>query len=231
MHLPGFLYSPAGVERTPERVVEFFSRCICLAGDCGIRNATVDCGGLGWQMAPETFDAQTVGVWDEIVWCLQELCAVAAGYGMTLNIENTVPCASGRSFLAFPEEILRLIHAVGAPNLKTCLDTGHCTLAGGDPAAFVRAFGEHFGETHFQDNYAPRLAFDARGPADLHRPPGVGLIDWPSVMDELVEIGYEGPVVFELGLFWEADTLRSHAESAYRNWRRLEDAWHMMTAR
>ena len=50
-------------------------------------------------------------------------------------------------------------------------------------------------------------------------------------MDALVEIDYTGPVVFELGWFWEADTLRTHAETAYRNWRRMEEAWHMMQAR
>ncbi len=230
VHLPGFLYSPPEEPRTPERVIDYFARCIRLAGACGIPHATIDCG-LGWRQPAAEFHARTWGAYGEIVACLRALCEVAAGCGVKLNVENTVPPACGGGFMSEAEQVVRLIEDVGAPNLGACLDSGHCTLAGGNPADFVRSLGPHLGETHFQDNYAPRLVNDAIGPADLHRPPGVGLIDWPAVMDALVDIGYDGPVVFELGVFWEADTLRSHAESACRNWRRLEDAWHMMRKR
>ncbi len=230
VHLPGFLYSPPGVPRSAERVLDYFTTCIELAGACGIPNATIDCG-LGYTMPPEQFETQTWGAYAETVACLQALCDVAAEWQMALNLENTMPNASGRTFMATPEEILRLIEDVGANNLGACLDTGHCTLAGGDPAAYVRELGEHLKETHFQDNYAPRVVTDSRGLADLHRPPGIGLIDWPDVMDALAAVEYDGPVVFELGRFWDTDTLRTHAHTAYANWRRLEDAWHMMCDR
>ena len=230
-HLTGFLYTPTGVPRTPERVITYFTHCIELVGNCGIPNATVDCGTFV-EWTPAEFQAHTWGAYDEIVGILRELCTVADRFGMNLNLENCIPHVPEHRFLAEPEEIVQLIADVGAANLRTCLDTGHVTIAGGDPAEYVRVFGEHFGETHFQDNFASSPYHSLSGlKADLHRPPGIGLIDWPRVMDALLEIGYQGPVVFELGRFWEADTLRTHAETTYRNWRRLEEAWHMMRAR
>jgi len=226
IHLPD--YDPPAAQRSAEDLVAYYSQCINLASTCGVKNATFHCG---HGRPDQEFQGQSWTSYEEICACLREIAVTANQLGIAINVENYIPDASGGTTWCFPEELIQLVDDVGAPNMGVCLDTGHCTISGGDPAQFIRVLGSYLNETHFEDNYAPRFATQPLGRADLHRPPGIGLIDWPSVMDALVEIDYTGPVVFELGWFWEADSLRTHAETAYRNWRRMEEAWHMMQAR
>lgn len=231
IHLP--VYQPPEAQGSAEQLVDHYSQCLKLASTCGVKNATFHCGAPA-QKTEQEFRGGEWGSWgsyESICRCLREIAATANQFGIAINAENLLPDISGATTWCFPEELIQLVDDVGALNMGVCLDTGHCTISGGDPAAFIRTLGSYLNETHFQDNYAPRFATQPPVQADLHRPPGIGLIDWPSVMDALVEIDYTGPVIFELGLGWETDSLRTHAETAYRNWRRMEEAWHMMQAR
>jgi len=228
IHLPE--YDRTEAQRSAEDLVAYYSQRLKLASTCGVKHATFHCGRPA-QRPEQEFREGTWGSYESICRCLREIAAAADQFGIAINVENLVPDAHEVATWCFPEELIQLADDVGAPNMGVCLDTGHCTISAGDPAQFTRALGSYLNETHFEDNYAPRFATQPPGRADLHRPPGIGIIDWPSVMDALVEIDYSGPVVFELGWFWEADSLRTHAETAYRNWRRMEEAWHMMQAR
>ncbi len=228
VHLP--VYQPPEAQGSAEQLVDHYSQCLKLASTCGVKNATFHCGRPA-QKTEQKFQGGEWGSWgsyESICQCLREIAATANEFGIAINAENLLPDISGATTWCFPEELIQLVDDVGASNIGVCLDTGHCKIAGGDPAQFTRTLGSYLNETHFEDNYAPRFAGQPPWRGDLHRPPGIGLIDWPSVMDALVEIGYTGPVVFELELGWEIDSLRTHAETAYRNWRRMEEAWHIM---
>ncbi|WP_433254801.1 sugar phosphate isomerase/epimerase family protein [Streptosporangium sp. CA-135522] len=99
-----------------------------------------------------------------------------------------------------PEEVERLLELT---DVSLCLDTGHLWLAGGDPVAALREWGDRIRQLHLKD--ASRRARDrvrATG-GDLAAVVaggafprlGAGEIDLPGVLGELG--GYEGWLVVE----------------------------------
>ena len=87
-----------------------------------------------------------------------------------------------------PERLQRILSEL--PDLLCHLDVGHCNLHGKDPAAMIRHFGHRLHHLHLHDN---------DGRSDLHLPPGVGTIDWASVIRALKEVGYDGTITLEIG--------------------------------
>ncbi|MFV0416332.1 MAG: sugar phosphate isomerase/epimerase family protein [Chthoniobacterales bacterium] len=110
-------------------------------------------------------------------------CDEAALRGLTVTLETAI-C----QFTRTPAQIIEIIKEIGSPNLGICLDSGHTHIAGVDVAEAVRQCGSYLKETHFHDNF---------GDLDLHRPIGIGTINWPEVILALREIDYPGPVTFE----------------------------------
>ena len=149
----------------------------------------------------------------------KEAARYASRYGITLTIENMLPHPFG-NYMIGPAEIISLIKDVGEPNVGACLDSGHAVLAGQPPEMFIKELGRLLKETHFQDTLWPE-GTSAAG-MDLHRPPGIGSIDWVKVMDALEEIGYPGVVNFELGLRPKDKGPAELYGVAYKNWRMLE---------
>lgn len=110
-------------------------------------------------------------------------CDEAAKRNITVTLE-TATCHLSRT----PAQIIEIIKQIGRPNLGICLDSGHTHIAGVDVAEAVRQAGKYLLETHFHDNVAD---------LDLHRPIGIGTINWPEVILALREIGFPGPITFE----------------------------------
>lgn len=92
-------------------------------------------------------------------------------------------------------EILELLTA--DPDLTVCFDTNH--LLGERIADFVRAVGPKIDTLHVSD-------YDFID--ERHWLPGEGKIDWVEVMDLLDEVGYRGPVLYELGFRAPASVAR-----------------------
>ena len=91
--------------------------------------------------------------------------------------------------LGTPEACLALTAEIGSPFLKFCLDTGHCSVLGGNPADAVRAAGKEMLQVlHVHDN---------DGCQDRHWVPFTGVIDWNDFGNALQEIGFEGSVSIE----------------------------------
>ena len=98
-----------------------------------------------------------------------------------------------------PNELSRagsLVHFVeddlegleGRP-VGVCLDFGHAHLDG-DLIDAIETVSEHFVTAHVHDN---------RGRSDDHLVPFEGTIDWPSALTAVQKVGYEGPLIFEMG--------------------------------
>ncbi|MFV0414748.1 MAG: sugar phosphate isomerase/epimerase family protein [Chthoniobacterales bacterium] len=133
------------------------------------------------------------------------LCDEAAQRNLTINIE-TGTCHLTKT----PTQIQEYIRQIDRPNLGICLDSGHSHLFMGDVPGAIRQAGKMLVETHFHDNFADR---------DLHRPPGIGSIDWPEVICALRDIDFQGPVTFEVGDAAPHESYREQAEVYARNWR------------
>ena len=83
--------------------------------------------------------------------------------------------------------------------VSLCIDTAHTTLAGMDPAALIRQYGDRLGFMHLKDvdTYALKSAV---GPAKMgtFRALGHGTVDFPAVKAALEEVGYDGVLCVEL---------------------------------
>ena len=76
-----------------------------------------------------------------------------------------------------------------AAGVGICLDFGHAQLDG-DVVDAIETVSEHLVATHVHDN---------RGRIDDHLLPFDGTIDWPAALIAVQKVGYEGPLVFEVG--------------------------------
>lgn len=114
---------------------------------------------------------------------LAALAEHAARLGATVAVEDLPRTCLGRS----SDEILELIGV--DERLRVCFDTNH--LLGEDPCDFARKVGKKIVTTHVSD-------YDFVD--ERHWLPGEGRIDWVRLIDTLDEIGYDGPLVYELGL-------------------------------
>lgn len=72
-------------------------------------------------------------------------------------------------------------------DLNVCCDVNH--LLSETPVAFIKALGSRIRTVHISD-------YD--GVDERHWMPGIGVIKWTKLIDELVKNGYEGPFMFEV---------------------------------
>ncbi len=117
----------------------------------------------------------------------RKLCDAGRKCGVTICLENT---PSIRFSIAKPREVADFARELGDPQLKICLDTGHCTFFQYSPANAVRAVGGDLLEAlHIHDN---------NGTADEHLLPFDGITDWEAFALALKEVGYGGVLSREL---------------------------------
>jgi sugar phosphate isomerase/epimerase len=109
---------------------------------------------------------------------LKRLADITGKYGLKLAIE-TPPY----------EYILEIVEEIGRDDVGVNLDTGHTFLEGKDPAEVAIAIGKRLFTLHLQDNF---------GLNDDHQAPGMGKIDWISMIKALKNINYAAPLIMEL---------------------------------
>ena len=110
-----------------------------------------------------------------------------------------------------PNELSRagsLVHFVEEDldglGVGVCLDFGHAHLDG-DIVDAVETVSEHLIATHVHDN---------RGRADDHLAPFEGTIDWAAALIAVQKIGYDGPLMFEVGARGSAKESLARLKSA-----------------
>ncbi len=131
-------------------------------------------------------DPEPEKLWEMNLEFFSRLCEVAKAHDRVICFENMPMTALS---LSTPEQILRFVKQINSPNMRVCLDTGHCSVFGLSPADAVRLLGkEYLRALHVHDN---------DGKADRHMLPGQGVIDWEDFARALAEIGCECPVSIE----------------------------------
>lgn len=109
---------------------------------------------------------------------LTKLADITREYGLKLAIE-TPPY----------DYIIKLVDAIDRDDVGINLDTGHSFLEGNDPAFVARKIGKRLFTTHLQDNF---------GLNDDHQSPGLGKINWKTLLAALKKIEYTGPLMMEM---------------------------------
>lgn len=104
--------------------------------------------------------------------------------GLVLLLENMLP----HLMFGHTSDILFLLGAIRETNVGTCLDTGHAFLSG-DLRTVVHKLSGHLRMLHVNDNM---------GGQDQHLSPGEGAIDWTSLMRQLRQWRFLGPLILEL---------------------------------
>ena len=89
------------------------------------------------------------------------------------------------------EQLIELVDSFKSPMVGICWDTGHANQMQLDQGRALRALGSRLKTLHINDNHY--------GNRDEHLLPYMGTVEWPEVMDALVEIGYEGTLNYETG--------------------------------
>lgn len=135
------------------------------------------------------------------------LLEVASARGLTLAVENLGPR------FGTLDDLAAVLDAV--PDAAFHLDVGHAHLVRpGAVTEFVHellnAFGDRLAHVHVSDNF---------GLEDLHLPLGTGTIDWPAVVRELKDTGWDGTVTIEV-----FSHERAHLETSRRLWQQWWDA-------
>ncbi len=110
-----------------------------------------------------------------------------------------------------PEELDRLLDATDPGTVGICLDVGHWKVAGGDPVAALRRYGDRVTHVHLKDVDPVVLAglrtgaipdFEAAIRARLFTELGAGILDLPGVLAVLDERGYRGWLMVEQDSCW-----------------------------
>lgn len=116
-----------------------------------------------------------------VVRNLKSLGAYARARGIELCVEPLNRFET--DFLNTVDQGLRLVKAVGLPNVKLHLDTFHMNIEEKDQAAAIRKAGKHIGHFH--------ACGTDRGI------PGADSLDWKAIAAALKAVGYKGDVVIE----------------------------------
>jgi sugar phosphate isomerase/epimerase len=141
--------------------------------------------------------------WGRTVEALREAARLAAVYGVTLAVQNHHDLA------VHHESMAQLLAEVDHPNCKAGFDAWAPALQGlrgPDLADAVRRMAPFIAQTIVAD-YQPRPRFAYRPglvnyvpepPLMVAVPTGEGIIDYPTFFDTLAEVGYDGPVAYEM---------------------------------
>lgn len=116
--------------------------------------------------------------------------------GVAVLLENScdrhapTPAENTRHFPSTAAELLELTDHLGHPLAGICWDTGHAHVQGLDQYASIRELGTRLRALHVADN---------RGDMDSHLAPFQGTMNIDSIMQGLVDTGYQGFFTFEAG--------------------------------
>lgn len=118
-----------------------------------------------------------------------------AKLGVTTCLENMqfLMVPEAYTFCERHEELIELVDSFHDPFVGACWDTGHANLMGyRDQGKPIRDLGSRLKVLHLNDNKFGNCR-------DEHLIPGMGDVDWPKVLEALVDIGYQGTLNYETG--------------------------------
>lgn len=145
--------------------------------------------------------------WRQLGSVLDDLGSQAARLGHRLAFHN-----HAATYVETPEEVDRLCAATSEERVGLCLDVGHATLGGGEPAAMIRQHATRINHVHLKDVDAGPLGelrsgrltgFHAALRARIFAPLGSGTVELPAILDALSNAGYEGWMMVEQDTSWE----------------------------
>lgn len=124
-------------------------------------------------------------LWASYVSSIQRCCDIAANYGLRFTLEGHphVIVSHTDSFLAFHRDVDRQSFGMNYDTGMQADQREHAPIA-------IRKLGKRLFHMHVRDS-------DSVVVHDL--PIGQGVLDWPAIVTELINVGYDGFLSIELG--------------------------------
>ncbi len=113
---------------------------------------------------------------------LTEVAHAIAHTGVTLVIE---PTSHDTNLCVTADDAIELMQDVNLPNVKLMFDTFHVHYSHEVNTDYVYKMGADLRHIHISDN--DRL------------PPGQGVVDFPAIIDAVIDIGFDGYLTMETG--------------------------------
>jgi sugar phosphate isomerase/epimerase len=177
------VYHPSWIENDNslrELRIQHTINCIELAQKIGSRNISTEPGG---PIEPGVTDI--VGLRKLFINGLNKAAAIAEKKNIKILIEP-----EPNLLLENSSEFLDFIKNVGSDYVKLNFDIGHFYCVKEDPGKLVYRLADYIEHFHLADIASNRVHH--------HLIPGAGSIDFRSVFEAIVEIGYKGFVTVEL---------------------------------
>ena len=131
-----------------------------------------------------TAEATYREAWDWMVGGMKEVAPFAEEKGVTVGIENV-----WNKFILSPREAGEIVDEVGSERIGIYLDTANMMFYG-YPEHWIRGLGKKIARVHFKDFVRKDRAFVPLMDGDT---------DWATVVSDLRKVGYDGPVIHEVG--------------------------------
>jgi L-ribulose-5-phosphate 3-epimerase len=128
--------------------------------------------------------------WDDLRDALKDIASEAEKNKTLIGVENV-----WNKFLLSPYEASAFVDEVDSPWVGIYLDTANM-MSYGHPEHWIRGLGRRIVRVHFKDFNRREHRFVNLGDGDTN---------WPVLMDELRRIGYDAPLIHEVG--GDRDTL------------------------
>jgi inosose dehydratase len=133
------------------------------------------------------------------------------------------------TYVETADEIETLLAATPRDLIGLCLDTGHATYGGGDPAALIARYRDRVWHVHFKDcsrevvtrARAERWDYLTAIRHGLFCELGRGTVDFHAVIDALRQTAYDGWIVVEQDVLPSTGTPAASAAANRRYLRRL----------
>ena len=122
-------------------------------------------------------------------WLIEDLPGLEERTGVAVAVENMFPVRVGRRDVTFHSN-QDLDALDGLPHLV--LDTSHAAVARHDPIEVRKLFGPRLRHVHLSDNAGKGW--------DSHLPPGDGVLDLDTFVEDLAVSGFDGAVSLEVDL-------------------------------
>ncbi len=191
------------------QAVDYYQRLLDFAVTVGC--PIVSCHGAVGRVRAIATQAEE---YDLLVHSLKLLARHAQNLGLTIALECLNRYES--HLLNTAAQALQCLADVGSPAVGVLLDAYHMNIEEADPAAAIRAAGQHLALFHVADSNRQAV--------------GRGHTDFAGLLRALREIGYDGSIIVECtaagpdpftpvkGPGWREEVARYTAESLHRLW-------------
>jgi len=138
----------------------------------------------GPENPPPTPAQEQLSRMQHVIDSLNQIARRCRDLGVTCVLENKLP----HLLFGNTSDILWILDGINGAEVGACLDTGHAVLSG-DLDNLIRKLDGRLKMIHAHDN---------GGAGDDHWPPGDGKIDWPQLLQNLIQVGFHGAFILEM---------------------------------